>query len=334
MTGDPKRKAVFGMDFRHLKKTGERKLLSFSFDQLHFPACERCNSKFSLLEGRVHQYFNRMFDSDFFNPVEIDDLLDWFDKVRIGLWLWSITLGEMLDDVLPKFHITSRMGNKDRVLFIYEMQEYSTKGIQFIGNNSPGFQFTPSCFSLRINNIYFFNYSYDFLFAKNIGFPYPTKILATDTPERHWMVDLVKGTEKIKLPLIKYNFLKASTYIYQPICTNLNYVNKEDSENYYDTRWVKDNLLNLSAGKGAIFYFDETLHRLPEDEELMLYANSQKLDPKLFPNLIAKQTLSILETLNLIKIDETMLTEEQRQISKKNRAAILKSHRDFMKALR
>lgn len=334
LTGDPKRQAVFGIDFRHLKTTGERKLLSFSFDQLQFPACEQCNDKFASLEGRVHQYFIRLFDLDFFNAIEIDELLDWFDKVRIGLWLWSITLDEVLDDVEPKFHIEKRMGNKDRCLFIYEMENDGTKGIQFIGTNSPGFQFIPSCFSLRINNIYFFNYSFDHLFSKNIGFPYPVKISATDTPERYWSVDYARGIEKVTLPLINYKFLKASTYLYQPIIPTLTFANKSDEENFYKTKYVKENMLRESPNKGAIFYFDKSLYKLPDDEELQLYSNSQNLSSKVFPNLIAKQTLLILEGLYQIKIDEHLLTDEQREISAKNKSIILKSHRDFMKALK
>lgn len=326
MTGDPKRQAVFG--------TGFKKPMSFSFDQLQFPACEQCNSKFSSLEGNVHQYFIRLFNLDYFNSIEIDELLDWFDKVRIGLWLWSITLGKTLNDVLPKFHIEKRMGNKDRCLFIYEMEDDGTKGIQFIGTNSPGFHFTPSCFSLRVNNIYFFNYSFDYLFSKNIGFPYPVKISATDTPERYWSVDYAKGTETVNTPLINWKFLKASTYLYQPIIPPLISADKNSEENFYETKYVKENLLTNNTSKGAIFYFDRTLHKLEDDEELQLYSNTQRLDLKTFPNSIAKQTLSILESLSRTKIDESLLTEEQRTISAKNRSSILQAHRDFMKALK
>lgn len=288
MTGEPNRQANFGHDSRHYKKTGESKIRKFSFSHFQFPACEKCNLEFSALEARVKKYFILLFEKDYFNSIEIDDLLDWFDKVRIGLWLGYIMMDEVMEDVSPKFHIKTRIGAKDRCLFIYELENSNEKGIQFIGANSPGFLFTPSCFTLRVNNLYFFSYSFDFLFSKNIGFPHARKMSSSDREDRMYFFDIEKGNEKISLPLINFKFLLASTYIYQPIIPYILSDAPEDSIDHYYSGYVKSNLLGNSDKKGSIFYFDRSLHKLDADEEIQLVSGTQSLNLDSFPNQIAK----------------------------------------------
>jgi len=50
------------------------------------------------------------------NSIEMNLLLDWFDKVRIGLWLMYFTLDNNWTDISPKFHIAKRIGQFDRFL--------------------------------------------------------------------------------------------------------------------------------------------------------------------------------------------------------------------------
>lgn len=332
MTGDLSRKINLGVDTNHFKETGEYRIRSYSFNHFQFPACTTCNSEFSELEGRVKQYVIRIFEKDYFTNFEIDDLLDWFDKVRIGLWLGYVILDKTIEDVLPKFHIKKRIGNRDRCLFIYELEDDGKKGIQFVGCNSPGFQFVPSCFALRINNIYFFNYSFDFLFAKNIGFPYPKQFANTDTEKRFYVTELFKGLEKISQPLIPFKFLKAANYIYQPIIPKEVHGTMLQQE-FYDTAYIFDNTMDLHIGKGDVFYFDKKLNKLGVDSELQLYTGTQGLSQTEFPRLIVKQTLEVLESLLQIKPQDHLLSDEQRKVLKINRSNILKWHRNFMRHL-
>jgi hypothetical protein len=105
MTGDPNREINLGFDSRHFRRTGEAKIRTYNFGSFQFPACEKCNTKYSDLEKKVSLYFKRIFEHNYFGRAEIDTLLDWFDKVRIGLWLGYILLDELVEEVSPKFHI-------------------------------------------------------------------------------------------------------------------------------------------------------------------------------------------------------------------------------------
>jgi hypothetical protein len=327
MTGDPNRQINLGFDTRHYDETGESRIRTFSFKSFQFPACKKCNTEFSELEAVVKRYFERIFQKDYFFNTEIDQLLDWFDKVRVGLWLGSISLDNFVDLVEPKYHIKNRISHRDRCLFIYELEESKETGIQFIGFNSPGFQFIPSCFSLRVNNIYFFNYSFDFLFAKNIGFPYP-KSVKYDDDSRYMQIEFAKGLSKIHLPLINQKFLKASNYIYQPIIPTE--LMDSDVGNIYKTdKYIKDNCFDFERGKGDIFYFENGIKKIDGETELQLYAGTQNYNLDTFPNQMAKQTFQTLEGLLKLKPHNQIDNETKRKAIEQNRLTILKAHRDF-----
>ncbi len=332
-TGDPGREINLGIDTRFYKATGSSKLRTFNFNSFHFPACESCNVKFSELEGKVSQYVSRIFDKDYFINSEIDELLDWFDKIRIGLWLGSLTLDEMTDVVSPKNHISRRIGTRDRALFVYELAESKWKGVQFIGFNTPGFQFIPSCFTLRINNIYFFNYSFDFLFSKRIGFPYPKIFAHTESEMGHMVVEFEKGTRKISPPLINQKFIPAANFIYQPILAK-EILGSEQENEWYGDSYVKNNCLDYPNGKGDIFYVDRGIRKLDADTELQLYSNSQKLNSDYFPNRIARQTLETLLQIIKAKPQTQFKSEENRSNFETNRLAVLNAHLQLLNRLK
>lgn len=332
MTGNPNRKINLGIDLSHLQKTGEGKIRTFSFSAFQFPACQKCNTEFSELENKVKSIFERLFHNDYFTNIEIDTLLDWFDKVRVGLWLGGITLDDFVDLVDPKFHIKRRIAHRDRCLFIYEMDKIDWKGIQFIGFNSPGFQFIPSCFSLRVNNLYFFNYSFDFLFAKNIGFPYPKTFKQNALNTRHFELELEKGSGKISLPIINHKFIKASSHIYQPIIPTEVY-GTEHEEYYIANEYVQKNCLNYNEKKGDIFYFEGGLHKLDNEHELLL-TGKQSYSSDSFPDMIARQTFDCIESLLKLKPHRHLEDKRKRNGIEKNRLMILKAHKDFASLLK
>ena len=332
MTGNANREINLGIDTRYLQKTGEGKIRTFSFKSFQFPACEKCNVEFSRLESQVKSIFEKLVLNDYFINSEIDILLDWFDKVRIGLWLGSVILDNFVDLVNPKFHINNRISSRDRCLFIYELENTGWKGIQFIGFNSPGFQFIPSCFSLRVNNLYFFNYSFDFLFAENIGYPFPKTFRNYAGDTRFFELELQQGSEKVKLPLLNQKLLRASTYIYQPIIPVEIY--GTELEGYYkSSKYVQDNCLDYKKGKGGIFYLEKGIQKLDNETELLL-TGGQIHNSKTFPNRIAKQTFDTLESLIKRKTHHDMDNVEKRDEIEKNRKMLLKAHREFSNLLK
>jgi hypothetical protein len=85
LTGDPNREALLGADFQHYIRTGELKQRKFAFSSFCFPACESCNTFYAKLEARVKPVIIKTINNQDLEFSEIIDLLDWFDKVRIGL---------------------------------------------------------------------------------------------------------------------------------------------------------------------------------------------------------------------------------------------------------
>lgn len=326
MTGDPNRQINLGADMRRFSKTGEKKLMIYSFSAFTFPACEICNNEFSKLENQAKESIEKIFAKDYLSTSEINILLDWFDKVRIGLWLGGLKLEDTEEDISPAFYIKQRMGNRDRALFVYEMEETVKNGINMVGTSTPGFQYMPSCFALRINNLYFYNISFDFLLAYRIGFPYPDHFAVSSEDERLYSLTYTVGTGKLKLPLLDFNLLQPGISIYQPIIASE--TTEEDYQTFFMNDYVQKRLLYKS--RGAIF-FEEMgeLVMLGEDDEIRL-EGYQKLPYDKTRKNMNNQVMATIEKLLSKKQDLRNLNAQQKKIFNTNMKTILKAHRDLM----
>jgi hypothetical protein len=328
MTGDPNRMINLGADMRHLFKTGESKLLSYSFNGFTFPACEECNLEDAKLEGRVKGYVEKIFAKDYLSATEIDDLLDWFDKVRIGLWLGGLKLDGIEDQIQPNFYINKRIGQRDRALLIYEIKDTVPDGINMVGTTSPGFQHIPSCFALRINNLYFYNLSYDFLFARRIGFPFPEIFAVAAENERAYRMKYSIGTERLKLPLLSFNLQNPGIAIYQPVVAGE--TTEEEYQEFFINNYVQERL--MSKHKGAIFYGEQGGLTMMNDEIEIRLEGYQKLEPTQTRKLIGMQVMKTTESLLLLNRDMRYLDVDQRKVMKANIRTLIKAHRDLMNA--
>ncbi|MHB1107950.1 MAG: hypothetical protein ACYCZ2_16465 [Lutibacter sp.] len=205
MTDHKDRKTTFGI--------GSKGQINFPWMQYTFPACKVCNENYSSLEGRVKPIIENLLSHNVIKQVDIIDLLDWFDKVRVGIWLGqSLLNGEKLN---PNFHINQRVGISDRLLVINQSIEKG-KIITFTGTESLAFKFSPSCFALTINELTFFNYSSAFLLSENMGFPYPEQI-NTHPDGKLEVLNISKGKSKITRPLLDGKIINPSIKIYQTI---------------------------------------------------------------------------------------------------------------------
>jgi hypothetical protein len=268
LTGDLNRIITLGISWNHLMKENEIKELKFSFNSFQFPACKSCNEDFSKLEGLIKPIIEKILSDKYITVPEIDILLDWFDKVRVGLWLGFLFLEKGLIPVNPKFHITRRIGDKDRSLAIYKFVD-TKKGIQFGGANLPCFSFNPSCFSLTINNYLFLNISHDFIYSKNLGFPYPSKVSMENGA---FLIDFVEGRRVINNKPFRVPFPSGSFEIYQPIIQKEILMQKKD---YYINEFVAKNTLKDNPTHGAIFIKEAgRIQKIEQDEELLLTPDS------------------------------------------------------------
>ncbi len=242
-TGPPNRVVRLGFD----KITGKPR--EFSYNSFAFPACESCNTRFGELESLAKEIILKLLSSAPLSKIDLHYLLDWFDKVRIGLWLAFHFLDKNLGGIKPKFHISSRIGLRDRMLIIIRVDNNENE-LTFRGCDMPSFYYNPSCFSMNINNYCFINISSPFLFSRRIGFPYPTKSFLRADGSMDF--ELENGRERVMKPLIRKMFKFKGTSIYQPMFRWLSQI--PAYRRYYETEYVQKNSLSGENGIGEVFF--------------------------------------------------------------------------------
>jgi len=248
LTGNPKRNAHFGYQ-RDIES--KLQLRTFSFDAFKFHSCKSCNQKYSKLETDTKTIIERILTLDSLSAEDFNILLDWFDKLRIGLWLGLRYLNKNPAGITPKFYIEQRVGVNDRMLAIFKT-DADISGINYFGCEYPSFTYTPSCFSVRINSIYFLNMSYNDLFSRRIGFPYP--IESFEMPGQKQLGHYTRCRNRVMIPLLKKRLTISGTEIYQPM---FRFRNSEPQEKQlYDTRYVHENSLDWAKGIGKVFIQD------------------------------------------------------------------------------
>lgn len=257
LTGDPNREIHLGIDFPKQDDWAvnpDSFIRKFRFSAFQFPACSQCNSEFSTLENNTKIVIEKILNREAVNIGEIDTLLDWFDKIRIGLWLGYYFLNKNITQIDPHFAIKKRLAAKDRMLAIYHFSDI-TDGINFIGADTLAFQHSPTCFGFRINGYYFFNLSTDYIFSKSLGFPYftnPTYVKENTEAPSITAGEFVSGTGKIKRKILKKDILDTPAQYVQPMFNNI-FAEDFDKERYKSNVYVNKHTLSFNQGKGAIF---------------------------------------------------------------------------------
>ena len=243
MTGPRNRLINLGVDLYR----GEPR--QFAFGAFKFPACDACNNRYSEFEGKVKPIINLLLNGGKIVGADISRLLDWFDKVRIGLWLGFRYLDKNHWNIRPNFHIDQRIGKYDRALSIYRHPAVTEKGVSFIGVSTPIFGLMPTCFTLRINNMMFINTSSMGLFSEGLGFPYPSREGASKAGDGV-LVMLEPGKEEVSLPLYGPPPPEGGLTLVQPM---FRVQTLGDTASPYDRAYVRDRSLDFANGVGAIF---------------------------------------------------------------------------------
>jgi len=238
-TGDPKREASFGT---YNWKTNEPK--RFSFDQLTFPACDCCNGHFSQLEGEAKIVVGQLLAHEPIGAKDLNRLLDWLDKIRIGMWLGLIQLEGNPWKIKPSFYIKQRIALHDRsvgICFITGREP----GINLLGLETPCFGFAPTTMCFLINQLGLFNSSAIDLCSRRLGFPY----FAEAAVRGDGLIEgrMTKGLERILRPIERMGEAPSIPFIYQPI------FQRGGPRELYDTEYVQRNSFDFEAGLGAIF---------------------------------------------------------------------------------
>ena len=237
LTGDPKRKVILSI----IK--GKR----YSYSSFSFPSCEKCNQEFSDFEDENRVIVTKMLNSEKISAAELNLLFNWLDKVRVGLWLAYFYLHGNVAGINPNYHIKKRIGLYDRVLVICKTTD-EIRGLSAIGCETLSFFYTPSCFSLHINNLLFLNISYNFLFSRRVGFPYPEESYWIDVDKL--ATNFASGKERVIYPLLKQPIWLKGTEIYQPMFSPASLGGKSMAD--FDTPYVRSLSSNWSQGVGKV----------------------------------------------------------------------------------
>ncbi len=242
LTGDPKRVVNFGVN------PITRVVPRFDWSSFVFPSCKRCNDRYSSLEQEVKGLVSKLVAREPIRANEYVPVFDWLDKVRIGLWLGYSYLHKNPTGISPTFHIDSRIGQKDRMIAIYTI-DTKAEGLNAHGAETLCFQFQPSCFSLKINNIYILNMSWDYMCSARCGFPFPkTAFVDLDADEPRLECSDYAITHKVKNPVMRKTFIKPSIHLYEPI------IESPLSIAYYaDDEWLRKKIVPGSDRKGVIY---------------------------------------------------------------------------------
>lgn len=212
LTGDPKREWHLGFRMDRPDKPERR----YAADQYVFPACESCNSRYSALEDRAKSHVEKLLNDQLLTAQEWDDLMDWFDKVRIGLWIGNMTLNKDWHIPNPNFYIDQRIAKRDRCLLVYQHPDPENIGLNFIGTMDPVFYYLPSVFMLVTNSLIFINVSYEFMLSEQMGFPYPRKTgFGEGEHARQKYVEDFAATYNACAPFLRFNLFPPKMAAYQ-----------------------------------------------------------------------------------------------------------------------
>ena len=151
-------------------KTGKE--IIFNFSSFTFPSCTQCNTDFAEIEALVKPTIEKKLIDDFIKTEELIRLLDWFDKVRISLWLGIQYHNNGTFNMDPKYYVNTRIALKDRLLAITNCYD-NYKGLKWTGANTLCLIMSSTCLTLKINNVLFTNCSSDFVVSEQLGFPFP-----------------------------------------------------------------------------------------------------------------------------------------------------------------
>lgn len=247
LTGDPKRVVTLGVDLT--TAPDELKSRQFAFSQFHFPACRVCNERFGVLEEIAKPIVMRLLAREAVGAKDLSLLLDWLDKVRLGLWLGFHQLDKNVEGIRPRFHVRQRIGRKDRmVILVYGTQEQ--EHLSFIGPSTLAFRWLPSVFGLIINKLFVLNVSAEYILARRLGFPYPRRLAVSLGPSQPDYVELGEGLARVLRPVFTAPLQLTGACYYQPMFP---LEMQHPTRTLYENDYAASHSLDWEAGVGGVY---------------------------------------------------------------------------------
>lgn len=170
----------------------------------HFPACRPCNESYGTkLEARAKTAMDALFGGRSLQVSQCYHLLDWLDKIRIGLWLAFNTLHK--EFFQPKFRIDQRLGSKDRIAIISVDPKDNTKGFGFGGLDNNVFRTSQFGMYLRVNNVRIISMSFDVFISRFAGMPYADELYFAEGDFNTVLADVRGGNYQLSQDWGEFN---------------------------------------------------------------------------------------------------------------------------------
>lgn len=126
--------------------------IAFPLDNLTCTACVRCNSQNSLVEDRASRIVKALLQTRTIKRVDMPLLLDWLDRLRLGVWWSALQITSNPAGVDPHFAINGRIGLSDRLTYFFHTNAPS-KLLGLPPLDDIVFHHSPSIFYIYINGI-------------------------------------------------------------------------------------------------------------------------------------------------------------------------------------
>ena len=283
------------------------KELVFNANSYTFPACTKCNERFGKIEASVKPIVESLLSDQDVTCEELELLLDWFDKVRICAWLGVKYMNQSTFIMTPKYYVNSRVGLKDRALWVTNTYR-PEKTLNWSGVNSPAFMFSPTAFTLRVNNLVLVNCSSDLVLSKKLGFPYVQ--FERPNPNSHKTDMMLAPARNNHRPTL------FSTKLYLPSVCIAQPIYKETRKlrpAYYESEYIKKHSYDHDVGIGKIFVIrGGTIASLEKGESVNFAMPEAR---SIYgPVEVVRPILELqIEMINERKKDLSLLSEEQRR---------------------
>ena len=310
LTGDEKREITLGYKYWD----DSRLEMKIPFNTLTIGSCAECNKIDSKLENESKGIIENIVNNNTILYSNINVLCNFFDKLRIGMWLYYNKVSHNMANIVPHFSINNRINRFDRILGIYRINK--NEGMRFTGVNTLAFQLCPSVACFTIKNYIFLTFSYSFLLAYRFGFPYPKNETISIDKNDVMYCDMMPGTNKVKEPLLRREMVHHGVEIYQPVIPS--FFSSAVMSEFYDNLYIKtskDMSLNVvnprvyvngKISNSDVIFIDDVISSESNDYN------------QIFINMFKYQIDCLNSCCNL---DETIGKEEKKEIKMKKKLA-------------
>ncbi|MBN1803430.1 MAG: hypothetical protein JW891_18115 [Candidatus Lokiarchaeota archaeon] len=285
LTGSINRQGTFGPFIND----GIVEIKKFPFKTFVLPACYQCNKDFGeQIEGKARQIMQDIIDKRPLDPKDLNLLLAWFDKIRIGSAFASMYHTQNVHNKAPHYYINTGAMRNDRLLLIYRTKQ-DFECLNVFGVGLSFIMHYPICIGTIVNNVGFINMSYSFMLHKALGLPFPL-VNPEYASDREFLI-LKNPNSSFIYPFIDHGYNAKCSEVFQSIIPPS--VRQDPLVNsYYGLSQYETIFPSKETLIGNILYAsNKKILKYPSQKSLQWIPEELNCDQETFQNFIAMQTL-------------------------------------------